>query len=73
MAGYWVPEVWCDICLERVPAESESTLRQLRSNLRENDGWTRQRTNDTGELQDLCPSCTAVVADVRHHPAEVEP
>ena len=34
MAGFMVPEVWCDRCSLREQSEDEGTLRELRADLR---------------------------------------
>ena len=43
MAGFMVPEVWCDRCSLREQSEDEGTLRELRADLRL-DRWVRRRT-----------------------------
>ncbi len=54
MAGFMVPEVWCDRCSLREQSEDEGTLRELRADLRL-DGWVRRRTAEG--LIDLCYRC----------------
>lgn len=39
-------------------AEDDVKPNECRRLARE-DGWTRQRNNETGKLEDLCPECTA--------------
>ena len=52
MSAYMVPEVWCDNCLHRVPADAESTIRELRASLKA-QGWKWH----PGSRHDICPDC----------------
>ena len=56
MAGYMIPEVWCDSCGLTERPEDECTLRELRADLRL-DGWVRRRVDE--RLYDLCPRCAS--------------
>ena len=62
MAGFMVPEVWCDRCSLREQSEDEGTLRELRADLRL-DGWVRRRTAEG--LIDLCYRCAGTILTVR--------
>lgn len=42
MTGYLVPELWCNGCHERVLADTETTLTQLRANVGDS-GWCTHR------------------------------
>ena len=69
MSGYLIPEVWCDVCLERNVSEDEGTLRDHRQYLRDDCGWKRKRPTTPAEkaaaqrhgthqrLIDVCPDC----------------
>jgi len=55
VAGYLVPEVWCDVCAKRIVSDSDQTLSELRRDLREQFGWRRLRKG--GGLIDVCEEC----------------
>lgn len=74
MTGFMVPEVWCNDCGEREPADGETTLTALRANLADSGWCTHQyATVNTAEpgllsdqdrregLIDFCPDCDCPV------------
>ena len=74
MTGYMVPELWCNVCDERVQAEGETSLTALRANVGDS-GWCSHFAEvidraDPGLLSDLdrrewlvdiCPDCECPV------------
>lgn len=62
MTGYMIPEVWCEVCLDRVQPEDDCTLAELRRSLRE-DGWCTHQYATVAEFVDrelingLCDFC----------------
>jgi len=52
-----VKDVFCDLCSQWETGCVNGTDAEARRALKR-EGWIRRRSNVTGEMEDICPSCS---------------